>query len=172
MDYTDTTVITRELLLVKVSILGPEYLEDQLLGGPSHDPRLGASDSSPNDTTDMEALEANFEGSGRPEDQQLQSDYSAPVPMTASEALRMKHRHSHAISVLAVQFGAKIVDVSENSVIVELAAKTSRVEAFLALVKPFGILEAARTGMLKALPWVFRVAEIFLQVSWPCRERQ
>jgi len=57
----------------------------------------------------------------------------------------------HSISVLAAQFGAKIVDVSENSVIVELTAKTSRVEAFLSLLKPFGILEAARTGLM-AMP--------------------
>jgi len=28
LDYTETRTISRELLLVKVSILGPEYLED------------------------------------------------------------------------------------------------------------------------------------------------
>jgi acetolactate synthase-1/3 small subunit len=67
--------------------------------------------------------------------------------LTPSEALRVKHQYLHSISVLAKQFGAKIVDVSENSVIVELTAKTTRVEAFLSLVKPFGILESARTGM-------------------------
>ncbi|KAH8995289.1 hypothetical protein EDB86DRAFT_3077790 [Lactarius hatsudake] len=33
LDYTETRMISRELLLVKVSILGPEYLEDQLEGG-------------------------------------------------------------------------------------------------------------------------------------------
>jgi acetolactate synthase-1/3 small subunit len=49
--------------------------------------------------------------------------------------------------VLSKQFGAKVVDVAEHSVIVELTAKSSRVEAFLNLLKPFGILEAARTGM-------------------------
>ena len=31
--------IERELLLAKVSILGPEYVEEQLQGGPTHDPR-------------------------------------------------------------------------------------------------------------------------------------
>jgi len=40
------------------------------------------------------------------------------------------------------------VDGSENSVIVEMAAKTSRVEAFLNLLKPFGVLESARTGVM------------------------
>ena len=45
LDYTETRTITRELLLVKVSILGPEYLEEQLLGGPTHDPRRSTPDS-------------------------------------------------------------------------------------------------------------------------------
>lgn len=80
----------------------------------------------------------NFERSAHPEPYQ--------PPITPSQALRLKHQHMHSITVLATQFGAKIVDVSENSVIVELTAKTSRVEAFLSLLKPFGILEAARTG--------------------------
>jgi acetolactate synthase-1/3 small subunit len=53
--------------------------------------------------------------------------------------------------VLAAQFGAKLVDVSDNSVIVEMSGKTSRVEAFLSLVKPFGVLESARTGLM-AMP--------------------
>ena len=30
LDYTDTKLIERELLLIKVSILGPEYLHEQL----------------------------------------------------------------------------------------------------------------------------------------------
>ena len=51
-----------------------------------------------------------------------------------------------SISLLANQFGGKIVDVSENTVIVELAGKSSRVDAFFNLLKPFGVLESARSG--------------------------
>ena len=54
----------------------------------------------------------------------------------------------NSIKVLADQFGGRIVDVSENSVIVEMVAKTKRVEAFLSLLRPFGLLESARTGQL------------------------
>ncbi|KAK2467810.1 hypothetical protein APHAL10511_000105 [Amanita phalloides] len=144
LDYTDTKTISRELLLVKVSILGPEYLEEQLLGGPSHDPR------NPRDeiVKDREAatLVQYAERTGQADVYEQHT-----LPITPSEALRIKHQHLHSISVLAQQFGAKIVDVSENSVIVEMTAKTSRVEAFLSLVKPFGILEAARTGLM-AMP--------------------
>ncbi|KAG5646263.1 hypothetical protein DXG03_003859 [Asterophora parasitica] len=139
LDYTETRTIARELLLAKVSILGPEYLEDQLAGGPSHDPRVAHEGPSKLDRETV--LAHNFEHSA--EDHHL--------PITPSQALRSKHQHLQSISTLAGQFGAKIVDVSENSVIVELTAKTTRVEAFLKLVKPFGILEAARTGLM-AMP--------------------
>ena len=52
------------------------------------------------------------------------------------------------IELLAKQFGGKIVDLSNDSVIVEMAAKTERVDAFLKLVRPYGILEAARSGLM------------------------
>ena len=39
LDYTETRCLERELLLVKVSILGSEYVEEQLAGGPSLAPR-------------------------------------------------------------------------------------------------------------------------------------
>ncbi|EJD52542.1 acetolactate synthase [Auricularia subglabra TFB-10046 SS5] len=125
LDYTDTPMITRELLLVKLSVLGPEYLEDQLAGGPSHEPRR--PDPVAPDT---------------PSDQ---------LPLTPAEALRLKNQYLDAIATLSRQFDAKIVDVSEHSVIVEMTGKTRRVEAFLKLVRPFGILESARTGVM-AMP--------------------
>ena len=146
-------MISRELLLVKVSILGPEYLEDQFVGGPSHEARRSpphshappSVSSTSASKAEREALLAhNFERGGHPET--AATDPQMPLPLTASEALRLKHQHLQSISVLADQFGAKIVDVSDNSVIVELTAKTNRVVAFLNLIKPFGILESARTG--------------------------
>ena len=142
LDYTDTRIISRELLLVKVSILGPEYLEEQLAGGPTLQPRR---DDDPTDTKLQQetVLAQNFERSAHAD--------TFGTPITPSQALRLKHQHLQSISVLASQFAAKIVDVSENSVIVELTAKTARVEAFLKLLKPFGILEAARTGLM-AMP--------------------
>lgn len=149
LDYTDTRVITRELLLVKVSILGPEYLEDQLVGGPSHEPRRGPHPPHRETKLEKETMLAhNFERGAHPNSH---TEPHNPPPLTPSEALRLKHQHLQSISVLSNQFGAKIVDVSENSVIVELTAKTNRVIAFLSLLKPFGILESARTGLM-AMP--------------------
>ncbi|EJD03170.1 acetolactate synthase [Fomitiporia mediterranea MF3/22] len=153
LDYTNTRCISRELLLVKVSILGPDYLEAQLVGGPTHDPRQGQAFAQPAPDPDAAledrsltfeqevALAENFEHS-------TSAGASSPPPLTAAEALRLKHQHLHSINVLAEQFSARIVDVSENSVIVEMSGKTARVEAFLALLKPFGIIESARTGTM------------------------
>jgi acetolactate synthase I/III small subunit len=165
LDYTETRTISRELLLVKVSILGPEYLDDQLAGGPSHEPR--ASHRAHAEQTKLEretALARHFEESNRPHPRPTpsasasstssfssSSSTTSPAvegakPLTPSEALRMRHQHLQSLHVLANQFGARIVDVSENSIILEMSGKTSRVEAFLSLVKPFGIIESARTG--------------------------
>lgn len=147
MDYTNTNCIQRELLLAKVSILGPEYLEDQYTGGPTHEPRRSLlPDTTSHDPSKMEKevkLAHNFERGAHPE-----QDTPAPTPLTPSELLRLKSNNLQSVNVLSSQFGARIVDVSENSVIVELSAKTSRIEAFLSLLKPFGLLESARTGKL------------------------
>ncbi len=43
-------------------------------------------------------------------------------------------------------FRAKIVDVSHQSVIIELSGSDEKISAFLDLVEPFGIKELARTG--------------------------
>ena len=158
LDYTDTHCIERELLLAKVSILGPEYVEEQLQGGPTHDPRRihpsaapspapvpAPSPSEADAKLEREmALAQSFERGGHAD---------APPPLTPAQALQLRSNNLGAISGLAAQFGGRIVDVSENSVIVELSGKTKRVEAFLALVKPFGVLEAARTGMFAWILW-------------------
>lgn len=167
LDYTETLLIERELLLAKVSILGPEYLEDQLVGGPSHEPRRNAqglihdletaSTASFLDeklTREM-ALAQNFEHS---KDAPVTAD-TPPTShgsrtLTPSEALRIKHQHLGHIRNLADQFSARIVDVSENSVIVEMSGKTSRVEAFLRLLRPFGLIESARSGKFKIVSLV------------------
>jgi len=151
LNYTDTRLIERELLLAKVSILGPEYLADQLVGGPSHEPSRSAEGYMHDresevaaDKNNREMALAAFQHSG-----QEQPPASAMArTLTPSEALRIKHQHLSHIRNLADQFNAKVVDISENSVIVELSGKTSRVEAFLALLKPFGLIESARTGLM------------------------
>lgn len=43
-------------------------------------------------------------------------------------------------------FRAKVVDVTKRSVVVEITGTTDKVEAFERLVRPFGLIEMARTG--------------------------
>ena len=43
-------------------------------------------------------------------------------------------------------FRGKIIDVSSDSIVVELTGGTDKLKAFLELLNPYGIIEIARTG--------------------------
>ena len=45
-------------------------------------------------------------------------------------------------------FRAKIVDYSPSSLCCELTGESSKIEAFIELMKPFGIIEMCRTGVV------------------------
>ncbi|MBR3629575.1 MAG: acetolactate synthase small subunit, partial [Oscillospiraceae bacterium] len=45
-------------------------------------------------------------------------------------------------------FRSKIVDFSPETLIVEITGETSKIEAFISLVQPLGILEMCRTGVV------------------------
>ncbi|KAK8858745.1 acetolactate synthase, small subunit [Kwoniella newhampshirensis] len=164
LDYTKTSVVERELLLAKVSILGPEFAESQLaptsLDGsfenavesqvqpPPFIPSE-AGDQSIEKVQREQALARSFE------DSSSGSSGSGPLypsrgrgEISASEALIAKNLHLSAIRTLADQFNGRIVDVAENSCIVELTAKSVRVDAFLGLMRPFGVMEATRSGVM------------------------
>ena len=66
---------------------------------------------------------------------------NANMPSLLSSSLQRQ-----SINELSKLFQAKIVDVSIDSVVVELTAKPDRIDSFVELLKPFGILEAARSG--------------------------
>lgn len=44
-------------------------------------------------------------------------------------------------------FRSQIVDVSPDSVVVEITGDTEKIDAFIELARPFGLKEIARTGM-------------------------
>ena len=80
-----------------------------------------------------------------------QVDYH-PRNLAPSEALRLKNQHLEHITHLTHQFGGKVLDISTNNCIVEVSAKPSRIDSFMKLIAPFGILESARTGKLLQAP--------------------
>ncbi|KAK4154133.1 hypothetical protein C8A00DRAFT_43052 [Chaetomidium leptoderma] len=135
LDYTGAPLVQRELLLAKINILGPEYFEELL----AHHREMTA------DTHEAET-------SGQEVESLLETaeDFH-PSRLVASEALRHKHEHLKSITYFTHQFGGKVLDISTNSCIVEVSAKPSRIDSFLKLIAPFGILESGRTGLM-AMP--------------------
>ncbi|KAK0612876.1 putative acetolactate synthase small subunit precursor [Bombardia bombarda] len=136
LDYTSSALVQRELLLAKINILGPEYFEELL----AHHREM---------TADIAEAE-NSQEVGEHSLEEAAHDFH-PSRLVASEALRLKHEHLKSITYFAHQFGGKVLDISTNSCIVEVSAKPSRIDSFLKLISPFGILESARTGLM-ALP--------------------
>lgn len=128
LDYTNAEIIQRELLLARISLLGPEYFQELIA---AHQLHIDDASSIP----DLSACDSAYH----------------PSNLAPSEALRQKHLHLDHISTITEQFKGKILDISDRNVIVELCAKPSRVSAFIKLLQPFGILELARSGMM-ALP--------------------
>jgi acetolactate synthase-1/3 small subunit len=49
---------------------------------------------------------------------------------------------------IADVFRAKIVNLSADSLIIEVTGDEAKINAFLGLLEPFGIIELARTGQL------------------------
>ncbi|PYH47481.1 acetolactate synthase regulatory subunit [Aspergillus saccharolyticus JOP 1030-1] len=135
LDYTDSALVQRELLLAKVSILGPEFFEELL----QHHREI---------TTPGEPAAA--EGQNDAKHQIAKTEYH-PRNLPQSQALRHKHEHLDAITRLTHQFGGKVLDISTNNCIVEVSAKPSRIDSFMKLIAPFGVLESTRTGLM-ALP--------------------
>ncbi|KAM7206236.1 Small subunit of acetolactate synthase domain containing protein [Rhypophila sp. PSN 637] len=134
LDYTNSALVQRELLLAKINILGPEYFEELL----AHHREITAGEHANEQSASETGLDEAAE------------DFH-PSRLVASEALRLKHEHLKSITYFTHQFGGKVLDISTNSCIVEVSAKPSRIDSFLKLIAPFGILESARTGLM-ALP--------------------
>jgi acetolactate synthase I/III small subunit len=52
------------------------------------------------------------------------------------------------ISLLVEMFRARVVDISSESLMIEIAGQERKIEAFIDLMRPYGILELARTGRI------------------------
>jgi acetolactate synthase-1/3 small subunit len=52
------------------------------------------------------------------------------------------------IVLLVEMFRARVVDVSPNDLMLEISGQERKVEAFIDLMRPYGIIELARTGRI------------------------
>lgn len=158
LDYTQAPLVQRELLLAKISIMGPEYFEELL----AHHREMT---DMPSQGQVTENGEAGAEGSGGADRQDSmdtrQYDFH-PRALAPSEALRLKNQHLETITHLTHQFGGKVLDISTNNCIVEVSAKPSRIDSFMKLIAPFGILESARTGKLICLKFVAEITLLMI----------
>ena len=55
------------------------------------------------------------------------------------------HNRSEIYSIIE-PFRASVIDVSKDSIIIQLTGESEKIEAFIELIKPYGIREMARTG--------------------------
>ena len=138
LDYTAAPLVQRELLLAKVNILGPEHFEEVLAHHREATNPLEEDDEASMREREQAAMETQ---------ERLQKDFH-PSKLAVSQALRHKHEHLEAVTHLTHQFGGKVLDISTNNCIVEVSAKPVRIDSFMKLIAPFGILESSRTGKL------------------------
>lgn len=132
LDYTSAALVQRELLLAKVSILGPEVYEELM----EHHREMTSQDGS-QDEMEENANSRLQELEGLQQQQQQGTDDRNgiiqrakevlgqgadyhPSRLAASQALRHKHEHLEAITHLTHQFGGKVLDISTNNCIVEV----------------------------------------------------
>src|SRR5439155_1876180 len=52
------------------------------------------------------------------------------------------------IVLLVEMFRASVVDVSPNDLMLEISGQERKIEAFIDLMRPYGIVELARTGRI------------------------
>ena len=112
LDYTAAPLVQRELLLAKVSLLGPEHFEDLA----AYHRGMTAADKSEAEAAAAAAVAA----ADQPRQQQGEGSDYHPNKLAASQALRHKHEHLTHVTHLTHQFGGKVLDISTNNCIVEV----------------------------------------------------
>ncbi|KAF8260408.1 hypothetical protein EI94DRAFT_1811758 [Lactarius quietus] len=160
LNYTVSRTISREHLF-ELSILVLEWLENQLGGGPSYELRARRADEvrvqegahpSPFGVLSPSGLAC---PSGRKRIQRL---------LTLSKALCQRRQHFLLLHTIANQLGARLVDMSGHSVVVEVTGKTARVQAFLVLVKSDGVRFTSPTGNIP-IPFCVHTADLYSRLS-------
>lgn len=132
LDYTPAALVQRELLLAKVSILGPEVYEELMehhremttpgeqLSGEAEQ----AEENAERRLQELEGGQAAAKGEAgiveRAKEMLGRAETYHPSRLAASQALRHKHEHLEAITHLTHQFGGKVLDISTNNCIVEV----------------------------------------------------
>ncbi len=64
--------------------------------------------------------------------------------------IKVKHNPEQRQDIMSVVdvFRAKIIDFSQEALVIEIQGATSKINAFIELLEPYGILEMCRTGLV------------------------
>lgn len=108
LNYTESALVQRELLLAKVSILGPEVFEELL----QHHREMTTPEP---EEVASEALDSDRQKARHEELRKIHAEDSHTGKLAPREALRRKNQHLEAIAYLAHQFGGKVLDISGNN---------------------------------------------------------
>ncbi|MDO4169040.1 MAG: acetolactate synthase small subunit [Lachnospiraceae bacterium] len=74
-------------------------------------------------------------------------DYNSVCRELVLVKVKADKKEKQEVIAIADIFRAKIVDVSQNSLIIELTGNVNKIQAFIGLLDGFDILEMVRTGL-------------------------
>ncbi len=62
--------------------------------------------------------------------------------------VRANPQQRNEVSLLVEMFRGRVVDISADNLMLEISGQERKIEAFIELMRPYGILELARTGRI------------------------
>ena len=74
------------------------------------------------------------------------TDRPAVVRDLALIKVSADREHRPPLMQLAEVFGARVVDVSPQSIVIEMAGSEAKIDGLLEVLRPYGVLELVRTG--------------------------
>ena len=127
-------VVERELLLLKLSIL----------------PHTNSTSPFPLPHSSSSSSQSFSPSSSSSSSPHPSSPSSSSYPTTPAQALT-SHIQRQAIVELTDMFQGRVLDLTPDMIMIELTGKAIKIDAFIELVRPFGIKELARSGVLAML---------------------
>lgn len=116
--------------------------------GPTHDPEI--SRISAVVMGDDQSLDQCIKQLGKLVNVIKVEDFSKGEPFVARELVMLKVQADGAtrseIIEIADVFRSKIINVAQDTMIIECTGNVNKIKAFMDLITPYGILEMARTG--------------------------
>jgi acetolactate synthase small subunit len=76
---------------------------------------------------------------------------NSPTARPTYKELLAAQSHKASVRDLGALFGAEVVDVGSRHITYQLTSWSRRVDAFIRMLEPWGIIEVARSGMVAML---------------------